>query len=160
MRSLVRRSNGGIELNIDLNQIEAMTTNELEAHYGRLETEVFRLKVSLSVVSLELEARIKSRRITPIGIEETTASGDTRLTLNPWEKMRAAHDEETTSSVAKAKRELRNHREGVGPRSPRSDIGSKRDGQRGLDTASCCGAKGRRMNTVSLDCFECREVVE
>ena len=128
-------------MQIDLNQIEAMTTNELEAHYGRLETEAFRLKVALSVVSVELEARIKSRRITPLGVEEQTTNGETRLSIHPNPaprfrnlKVRAVRSDK-----------------GV-PRGPRGPL----TGSRSMDHSSCCGAEGRRMNTETLDCAACR----
>lgn len=165
-------------MNIDLNQIEAMTTTELEAHYGRLETEAFRLRVAISAVSLELEARIKSRRQTPLGVEERTASGDTRLNLKPrsppaptnpraWGKCVCGLCEECKTDPYDSPLELspalKAHNDGLHFRARRSDAGVPRGpiaGPRALDHSSCCGAEGRRMNTETLDCAACREVVE
>ncbi len=147
-------------MNIDLNQIEAMTTTELEAHYGRLETEAFRLRVAISAVSLELEARIKSRRQTPLGVEEQTASGDSRLTINPNPHPSfIERDEAMFPRYAKGV-EINALSRIKSIRMVRKDKGTKREGVRALDHASCCGAEGRRMNSETLDCAACREVVE
>lgn len=178
-------------MNIDLNQIEAMTTKDLEAHYGRLETEAFRLRVAISAVSLELEARIKSRRNTPLGVEEQTASGNTRLTLDrlmktpahprAWGKcvcgqetcvectdtlpVHCGEECETCDEEAAVRAGYESFKTEAIRRSRarRSDAGVPRGGfsaPRALDHSSCCGAEGRRMNTESLDCAACREVVE
>lgn len=140
-------------MNIDLNQIEAMTTNELEALYGTLSNEEFRIKVSLSVVSLELEARLKSRRRIPDfggAVEETTSSGNTRLTLDRED----APAPEGCDCVFCADTEA----EDAPERKTRSDKGTIRETERGLDHSSCCGAEGRRMNTETGDCAECRPI--
>lgn len=72
-------------MNIDLNQIEAMHMNDIEAHYGRLETEAFRLRVAISALSIEMERRIKSAKwrdaIGGTGIEMTQDNGDTQFFL-------------------------------------------------------------------------------
>lgn len=163
-----------------LNQIEAMTTTDLEALYGRLETEAFRLRVSISAVSLELEARIKSRRETPLGVEETGADGTVRLAVWPsiptpypnpaapradevedipvvsvvhcGEPCETCDEEAAVRAGFAAFREEAVRRYGR-PRGPMT-------GSRRPDHSSCCGAEGRRMNSETEDCAACREVVE
>lgn len=168
-----------VKMNTDLNQIEAMTTNELEALYGTLSNEEFRIKVSLSVVSLELEARLKSRRRIPEfhsrAVEETTASGNTRITIEPPKNPRAwgkPVPDHLGNDPAHLDREDAPAPEGCDcvfcggvfcaepERKTRSDKGTTRETVRAIDRSSCCGAEGRRMNTETLDCAVCREVVE
>lgn len=161
-------------MNTNLNQIEAMTTNELEALYGTLSNEEFRIKVSLSVVSLELEARLKSRRRIPEfhsrAVEETTASGNTRITIEPPKNPRAwgkPVPDHLGNDPAPLDREDAPAPEGCDcvfcaepERKTRSDKGTVRETVRAIDRSSCCGTEGRRMNSTSLDCIACRGVVE
>jgi len=149
-------------MNIDLNTIEAMTTNELEALYGELSTEEFRLKVALSVVSLELETRQKTRRETPHGVEERTTSGAYIITRPSSDEPDEVEELEVESPVHCGEECETCDEEAAErvARKPRSDIGTTREGVRALDHASCCGAEGRRMNSETLDCAACRGVVE
>lgn len=196
-------------MNIDLNQIEAMHMNDIEAHYGRLETEAFRLRVAISALSIEMERRIKSAKwrdaIGGTGIEMTQANGDTLFFLvgatNPesvhhWfgsnhpltvrfcEEAEALYQSqveelmqtpvhpdhcgeecETCDDEAAAREGFKAFKAEAIRRSRarRSDAGVPRGpitGPRAPDHSSCCGAEGRRMNTETLDCAACREVVE
>ena len=176
-------------MNIDLNQIEAMHMNDIEAHYGRLETEAFRLRVAISALSIEMERRIKSAKwrdaIGGTGIEMTQANGDTVFFLVGATNPESVHhwfgsnhpltvrfcEESEAMYQSQVDHEQTNPRyeEGVeinalsrikSIRMVRKDKGTKREGVRALDHASCCGAEGRRMNSETLDCAACREVVE